>query len=293
VSRRFLRLLAGLSPHRRRWLASQYLLRNPLPSALESELVDEVHRCWDGNSLPITRTALIDEARLLLLLEAVTARAAACAGPVATGRYLQVSSLRPLEELLSKDRGVMVLSPSFGAWPVIAPALARRGYRVGLLDLRPATRRSELVSPPGPGLDLVRLPSRGYARDLIRFSSQPRAVVVAVGDEGCGPRWARGSLLGRSVAVGSTPFELARRQGLGILPVFALHENGVNRLLVERSIVPTNKGGGDADLDATASRWLKVVERLVRRYPAHYLAFLFTRYRQRTQDPVPLFGDEG
>ncbi len=94
------------------------------------------------------------------------------------------------------------------------------------------------------------------------------------------------------MAVGSTPFELARRQSLGILPVFALHESGVNRLLVERSIVPTNSGGGDADLDATASRWLKVVERLVRRYPAHYLAFLFTRYRQRTQDPVPLFGDE-
>jgi len=287
-----LRLLGGLSPRRRRWLANQYLLRNPLPPALERELVDEVQRCWDGNSLPITRTALIDEARLLSLLEAVDARAAACAGPIATGRYMQVSSLRPLEDLLSKGGGVMVLSPSFGAWPVIAPALARRGYKVGLLDLRPATRSPELSSPPGPGLDLVRLPSRGYARELIRFTKQPRAVVVAVGDEGCGPRWARGSLLGRSVAVGSTPFELARRQGMDILPVFALREHGTNRLLVERSITPTNGGSGDAALDATASRWLKVVERLVRRYPAHYLAFLFTRYRQRTQDPVPFFGDE-
>jgi lauroyl/myristoyl acyltransferase len=80
---------------------------------------------------------------------------------------------------------------------------------------------------------------------------------------------------------------------MGILPVFALREHGINRLLVERPITPRNKGNADADLDATASAWLKVVERMVRRYPAHYLAFLFTRFRQRTQDPVPLFGDEG
>ena len=252
----------------------------------------EVQRSWDGNSLPIKMTALIDDARLLLLLEAVSARAAASAGPVAVGQHLQVSSLRPLETLLEQGRGAVVLSPSFGAWPVIAPALARRGYRVGLLDLRPALRRPETQYPPGPGLDLVRLPSRGYARDLLRFANQPRAVVVAVGDEGCGPRWARGSLLGRSAMVGSTPFELARRAGMGILPVFALHEHGSDRLLVERPFTPTDKGGGDADLDATAAHWLKLVERFVRRYPAHYLAFLFTRFRQRSQDPVPLFGDE-
>ena|GEM_PF-1528908 len=293
VSRRFLRLLSGLSPRRRSWLGTRYLALNPLPVPLESELVAEIQRCWEGDSLPIKRTALIDDARLLLLLEAVDARAAACAGPVATGRYLQVSSLRPLESLLDQNGSTMVLTPSFGAWQAIAPALARRGYRVGSLDLRPITRRPELVLPPGPGLDLVRLPSRGYARDLIRFAGQPRAVVVAIGDEGAGPRWARGSLLGRSAALGSTPFELARRQGMGILPVFALRENGLNRLLVERPIKPRNKGDAEADLDATASAWLKVVERMVRRYPAHYLAFLFTRFRQRTQDPVPLFGDEG
>ena len=118
-------------------------------------------------------------------------------------------------------------------------------------------------------------------------------MVVAVGDEGCGPRWARGTLLGRSAAVGSTPFELARRLGMGILPVFALDDSGGNRLLVERPLKPTNSGNADADLDATAGRWLKVVERLVRRYPAHYLSFLFARFRQRSQDPVPLFGDAG
>ncbi len=234
---------------------------------------------------------LVDSARLLLLLDVVEARDAACAGPVAAGRYLKIASLRPLESLLAGGRSAMVLSPSFGAWPTIAPALARRGYKVGFLDLRPAARRPQQPLPPGPGLELIQLPSRGYARDLLRFAAQERRVVVAVGDEGCGPRWARATFLGRSAAVGSTPFEIARRLNLGILPVFAQREGDDNRLLVEQPLTPTDTGNSDSDLDATAGRWLKVVEKLVRRHPGHYLGFLFTRYRQRSQDPVPLFGD--
>jgi len=283
--------LAGLSAARRRWLASFYLRRNPLPTVLERELVEEIQRCWDGDSLPCKRVELVDETRLLLLLQEVVAREAAAAGPAATGRYLQIASLRPLDDLLAGGRSAMVLSPSFGAWPTIAPALARRGYEVGFLDLRPAARRPAHPLPPGPGLRLIQLPSRGYARDLVRFASQPGRVVVAVGDEGGGLRWARGSLLGRSAAVGSTPFELSRRLGMGILPVFALRESGGHRLLVEKTMRATDTGNADADLDATAASWLKVVERLVRRYPAHYLSFLFARCRQRTQDPVALFSD--
>ena len=284
-------MLGALAPSRRRWLAEQYLRRSPLPTALERDLVEEVQRCWDGASLPLTMVELVDRARLLLLLQECCARDAACAGPAATGRHLQIASLRPLDALLADGRSALVLSPSFGPWPAIAPALARRGYKVGFLDLRPAARRPNQPLPPGPGLDLINLPSRGYARDLLRFACTERSVVVAVGDEGCGPRWARGTLLGRSVAVGSTPFELARRLDMGILPVFALGDSGGNRLLVERPLKPSNSGNADADLDATAGRWLKVVERLVRRYPAHYLSFLFARYRQRSQDPVPLFSD--
>jgi len=285
-------VLARLPPARRRWLASAYLSRRPLPVALEQELVDEVGRCWDGAPLPVSMAGLVDSARLALLLDAVEARDAACAGPAAAGRYLTIATLRPLEGLLAGGRSAMVLSPSFGAWPSIAPALARRGYTVGFLDLRPAARRPQHPRPPGPGLQLIQLPSSGYARELVRFAGQERRVIVAVGDEGCGPRWARAPFLGRSAAVGSTPFEIARRLQLGILPVFALREGSANRLLVERPLKPTDTGNPDPDLDATAARWLKVVERLVRRHPGHYLGFLFTRYRQRSQDPVPLFGDE-
>ncbi|MBJ94873.1 MAG: hypothetical protein CMP23_10435 [Rickettsiales bacterium] len=292
-SRRTLALLRGLEPGPRRWLATRYLRYRPLAPALERELVEEIDRCWESGSLPVSRAALVDEVRLLALLEAVQARAAQCAGPVATGRYLKLSSLAPIEELLDCDGRVMLLTPSFGPWQVIAPALARRGYRVGLLDLRPPHRRPPQSHAPGPGLDLLRLPVRGYARPLVQFCRGPRTVVVAVGDEGCGLRWAHAPFLGRSAAIGATPFELARLAEMRILPVFALSEPLGNRLLIERPLRPALAAGGDrlAGLDGVAARWLKIVEKLVRRYPAHYTAQLFQRRRQRHQDPMPLFGD--
>ncbi len=263
--------------------------RRPLPAEVEQAIVGEVERCWDGVPLPRPLPAIIDDARRRLLLQAVTGRAAACDGPEATGSHLKVTSLGPLEDLLDRDGAAVVITPTYGAWQAIAPGLARRGYRVGLLDLRPATRQPASRFPAAPGLDLRLLPSTGYARDLVRFASGDRSVVVALGDEGRGPRWGHGALLGRSASVGSTPFELARRVGLGVLPVFAVHEKEIPRLVVEKPLKISDTGRGDADLDTTAGRWLKLVDRWARRHPEQYLPFLYQRMVARHTDPLPLF----
>jgi hypothetical protein len=45
------------------------------------------------------------------------------------------------------------------------------------------------------------------------------------------------------------------------------------------------------DLDTTASRFLKLVDRYARRYPDHYLPFLVARRLSRDQDALALFAD--
>lgn len=265
--------------------------RHPLPSEVELAIVAEVERCWDGVPLPRSLPEIVDKSRRLLLRQAVTARASACDGPEHTGEHLKVTALTPLEELLADGSGAIVITPTYGAWQAIAPGLARRGYRVGLLDLRPATRVPASRFPAAPGLDLRLLPSVGYARELVRFASGDRNVIVAVGDEGRGPRWGHGALLGRSASVGSTPFELARRVGLGILPVFAVHEKAIPRMVVEKPIKISDTGRGDVDLDTTVGRWLKLVDRWARRHPEQYLPFLYQRAMARHTDPLPLFAD--
>lgn len=252
--------------------------------------MDEVERCWDGVPLPAPLDSLLDEARRDCLGALTVARAAACDGPEATGLHLQVASLLPLETLLGNGT-TLVLTPTFGRWSTIAPALARRGYRVGLLDLRPPGRRPRQSLPAAPGLDLRSLPATGLARPIVRFAVEPRSVIVALADEGCGPRQAHGALFGRPATVGSTPFELARRMGLGVLPVFAVREHGVSRLLLEKPLRIADTGRPDHDLDVNAGRWLKLVERNARRYPHHYLGHLLGRRRSAPHDPVLLFDD--
>ncbi len=246
----------------------------PLPRDVEATLVDEVARCWDGVPLPRPLPDLVDRARALELLQRAEARDAALAGPESAGRFLQVSSLLPLEAALGEGRGVVLLTPTYGAWQQIAPAVARRGYRVGLLDLRPEDRRPPHRFPAAPGLDLRLLRADGYARPLVRFATEGPNVIVALGDAACGPRRAQSSLFGRPVEIGSTPFELARRSGLALLPVFAVRQNDGHRLVVEKALKISDTGRGDGDLDVTAGRWLKLVERWARRHPDHYLGHL-------------------
>jgi lauroyl/myristoyl acyltransferase len=265
--------------------------RHPLPREVEQTIVEEVDRCWDGVPLPRPLPTIIDQSRRLLLQQAVTARAAACDGPEATGRHIKVTALGLLEDLLSKDGSAIVITPTYGAWHSIAPALARRGYRVGVLDLRAPPRDSGARFSAAPGLDLRVLPVQGYARELVRFASGDRNVIVALCDEGRGRRFGHGALLGRTASVGSTPFELARRVGIGLLPVFAVHEKAIPRMVVEKPLKIQDTGRSALDLDTTVGRWLKLVDRWTRRHPEQYLPFLYQRAMALHTDPLPLFAD--
>lgn len=281
-----------MGPARRARAVAAWLRAVPLARSLEQELVDEVRRCWEGVPLPRPLPALIADARLVTALMAIERRHAWAEGPAACGRHVQISSLLPLEGALAKGgAGAIVLTASFGAWEHLAPALARRGYRVGLLDLRPRSRRPERWPTPGPGLDLRVFPTDAYARPLVRFLSEPGALLVVQGDEAVGTRHAQGALFGRTARISATPFELARRVDVPILPVFCVHERAGHVARAEPSLKVLSTGRGEGDLHATASRWLKLVERHARRRPDHYLAHLLVRRMVRYDDGTPLFPD--
>ena len=282
---RLLRLLALLPQSLRQAAARRWLDLHPLARSAEEDLLAEVQRCWTG--VPLTRRLdeIIDDARRCALLQLVTARSAACDGPPAAGRYLAIGSLSPIERALAAGTGIVLSTPSFGPWQRIAPALARRGYRVGLLDTRPRQRSPATRFPAAPGLDLRTLGDD--LTDQVAFV-RDGGIAVALGDEGRGTRRAAGALLGRQARIGVAPLELARKARAPLLPAFA-REEGVVPALVLGDLLKV--GRGDAGLDAAAARWLKAVDSQARRRPDHYLAFLYSRWIARYSDPVPLFAD--
>jgi lauroyl/myristoyl acyltransferase len=128
---------------------------------------------------------------------------------------------------------------------------------------------------------------------LVEFATRPGHVTVALADEGCGVRWGTGTLLGRAASVGSTPFDLARRADLGLLPVFAVRMQSEHRLVVERPLKPNPDADPDRELDRLVGKWLKLVSAHARRRPSHYFPFLLDRRLRRDADPMPLFADAG
>lgn len=281
--RRLLRLLEVLPMGLRQAAATRWLALRPMARSAEEDLVAEVRRCWADAPLPRPLAELVDQARRSALVALATARAAACEGPDASGRWLDIASLAPVEE--AAGTGVILLTPTFGSWQRVAPALARRGYRVGLLDARPRQRIPGSRHPAAPGLDLRLLSDRPDEQDAFVRSG---GVVVALGDEGTGTRRATGALLGRQARIGTVPFELARRTKAPLRPAFVREEGPIPRLVLEAAV---KVGRGDKGLDAAAARWLKGVDAQARRRPDHYLGFLFSRWIARYSDPVPLFAD--
>lgn len=263
----------------------------PLPAVLGSEIGAELARCWDGVPLPAGAEATIEKARHLHLLEFIERAEAFAEGPEAVGRFLRISDLRPIDEPVRKGRSVVVLTASFGPWSWVAVELARRGYRTAWLDLRPPPRRPWATRPYGPGLDLVHAPSQGWARPLVRAAKSGGTVVVALADEMGGVRQGHGALLGRPASVASTPLELARRLDLPLVPAFAMRHGDAWELAVDEPLKVSRGRGRSQDLDTNTSRWLKVLERWVRRHPDHYVAQLHIRRASRYDDRVPLFDD--
>jgi len=277
--------LSVLPPVLRVAAARRWLSLRPMARSAEEDLVAEVGRCWGDVPLPRPLPELLDDARLAALLELTVARPVACDGPHACGRWLSVAALAPLEQARDQGAGLVLATASFGPWPRVAPALARRGYRVALLDTRPRQRRPGTRFPAAPGLDL-----RLLGEDLDEQVAFLRGggVVVAVGDEGTGEERIAGPLLGREARIGAAPFELARRARAPLRAAFVRREGEPPRLVLGE---PIPIGRGAPGLERATARWLKQLEVEVRRRPDHYLGFLFSRWIARYSDPVPLFAD--
>lgn len=280
------------TPRALRPAAVDVVLRtHPILPLVASETTAELNTCWDGVPLPKPPAETIEMARRWLLLEIVERTEAFRDGPEALGRHFAVSDLRAIDDPLRDGRSVVVANATFGPWRWVGVELARRGYPVVELDLRPPGRRPTMTEPFGPGLDLRHGPTSGYARTLVRWIRERPVVVVATCDEVGGPRKARGTLLGRPATVGSTPFEIARRFNCALVPVFALRHGPRWELAVDEAIKVSRTGRGRGDLDTTATRYLKVLERWARRHPDHYLPQLHIRRSSRYDDTTPLFDD--
>jgi predicted LPLAT superfamily acyltransferase len=275
-----------------RWaIALRVAQRLTAPREIESEWVAEIGRCWEGVPLPEPMATLLDRARALAMLDRADGAGLWSDGVESVGQYARFATLAPLEGALRRGRGVIVLSAAFGPHNAIAPELARRGYRVGFLDLRAAQRRPESWQPVGPGLDLRVFSAGRFARPVVRFLSDPGSILVTLGDEAGALDAIDGVLLSRAARVATTPFDLARRLDVPIVPAFAVRGPTGVEVLLDEPLRQFETGRGRADLEATCAGFLKVVERHARRRPDHYALQLLVRRYSRYDDPHPLFAD--
>jgi KDO2-lipid IV(A) lauroyltransferase len=194
--------------------------------------------------------------------------------------YVDADSFEPIEKVMARGKGVILLTAHMGAWELLfaylATRLGRPLYGVGkriyyepynrwLTDLRRAHGIETIYQDGGarPALRILR--SR---RPLGILSDQDVGHLAGVFVD----------FFGRPAYTSVGPASLARVSGVGMVPVFITWNGLRHRVHVMPEVEFVRTGDREADDVENTQRWSNTVEDIVRRHPEQW-AWFHRRWR--------------
>jgi KDO2-lipid IV(A) lauroyltransferase len=204
-------------------------------------------------------------------------------------------SIEHFDELHSRGKGVLIVTPHLGNWELLAPKLVARGCRGAVVG------RRRLRDPGGALLEHMRapwgfdtLPQDGSPREILRRLRDGQVIGILPDLEV--PRLAgtRLPFLGKEALVMTAPAALARAAKVPLLPATCvLDETAVGGPQARSPYrihfaKPIERNPADSN-DVATSAWLHVFESWIRRAPSQWIWY---QDRWRTPpspaDSVPL-----
>lgn len=149
-------------------------------------------------------------------------------------------------------------------------------------DPSPVVERHRAESRAALGVEGIPVTSSPFAFVPLLAALRAGRFVAMQGDRDVSGTGRLLPFFGRAASFPVGPFRLAAASGAPILPVFILMEpDGRYRILVEPPILlapsPRSRTGREpAELDAAMTRWVGILERVIRENPSQW--YLFTRF---------------
>ena len=219
-------------------------------------------------------------------------------------RICLYDGLEILDKALKENKGAILLTAHFGNNRFIMPALGFLGYEVNQIGA-PPTVWKELENNVSPmkarALELElkserSLPARfiyydKFMREAFQCLSRNEVLVIAADSVGKGKKIAV-DFLHRTAHFSPGPFNLARKTGASILPVFVIrnHDN-TQTIKFEKSLSLSNSKDIQKDNKSNLRRFIQLLEHYVMKYPCHYLKHLYWVQLRKDLDPIPFFRD--
>lgn len=198
---------------------------------------------------------------------------------------VDADSFEPVERVLKRGKGLLVLLAHIGAWELLGPYLTAR---LG----RPTCAIAQRLRHPKYD-EVINHVRRSYGSEVIYQEMGARPVLAALRRNR--PVFVLGDIdmpqldgifvdfFGRPAYTPIGPAALARASGAAIVPIFITWNGLRHRAHVLPEIEPVRTRDRDADIAGITRRWTKAVEDIVGRYPEQWVWF-HRRWRTRPED---------
>lgn len=194
--------------------------------------------------------------------------------PALVRECVSVEGLEHLQATLTRHGGAISVTAHLGNWELAGAVTAQLGFPVAAVALNHrdqrvnaffnAQRRSHGVTAIPPGMALR------HCHRLLR----QRHIVALLGDRNYTGRGVPGQFLGRTVEAPRGPALLSWRTGVPIVPGFLVRTGAARyALCFEPPLAPQRGLDEAAAIGELTQRYLDVIERYVRRYPAQWCLF--------------------
>ena len=191
-------------------------------------------------------------------------------------RYITIENRHYLEEVLSTEKGAIILAAHFGNWEWLGATLALTGVPLSsVIKPQPNEQHTRILNEfrQHSGMQIF---NRGTSELLgISRALKQGRFVGFVADQDAGRAGLFVSFLGKMASTPLGPATFARKFKVPVVPVFILRRpEGGHRVLVQAPFYCENTGNEDADLYRATQQMVTITENMIRQYPDHWLWFM-------------------
>lgn len=187
-------------------------------------------------------------------------------------RYNVIVNRKSFDDALAWGKGAILFTGHFGSWEQTAVALRLAGYPVNVVvaeQSNPYVDRfiNRLRSRGGIGI----IPAGEAVKRIIKLL-RSNEMVALLADQDGGPEGVVVEFFGRPASVPKGPAALALKTGAAICAGFTVRASWKrNVVFMEDAFFAERSGDAETDVLNLATKYTKMLEDYVRRYPDHYL----------------------
>ncbi|MBU1872021.1 MAG: lysophospholipid acyltransferase family protein [Candidatus Omnitrophica bacterium] len=199
-------------------------------------------------------------------------------------KRVSIENRRILEQALSRNKGVIIVSGHFGNFPLMMFRLKVEGYPVGgimrpMRDKRTGKMFTKMIDESGVK-NISSQPRKACVDTTIRALKNNEIVCIQL-DQNFGTAGVFVNFLGQKAATATGPVVFALRTKAALIPCFIIRDkDDAQRIIFEPEFHLVHESEYNDTIMTNIQKLTDIIESYIRRYPAHW-GWIHRRWKTR------------